>query len=519
MDFTEADISVKTFEKICRICLLPNELSSMSIEAFNIYKNLTNIKTEEYLFPQKICIHCDREIESIRSFIDKCQKSYSVLQEILEQEKKYSHSVYEEIGCISDEDCKLNIENVVENEEIQKICKSEERPSEIKADEFHCANCDKGFYTKKELIGHIKVHSDSKQFFCQECNMEFKLQRSFQRHKLVHSNLNALKYDICEQGFKRACSRNTHRKTHNRTKIYQALDRKYSCMQCDRILTSRSALNSHMKTHTGEKPYSCAYCGKCFPYVSSLTVHTRLHTGETPFICSICNKGYRSSTGLKKHKEVKHFEVTNFKRVNEIDHNEEIIENAKDKRECKICRKVLHKHGFGTHMRIHRVEKKKFICTFCNKNFQKNSHLERHIRIHTGERPYSCKLCGKTFKQDGDLKRHVLIHSGEKHFQCQHCGKQYYTKGSLDSHIAVHTGIPRRINYECSIYIRATSVGDHATLKKYCLKVNSIDWWYHAKEKEEEGSPLVCVKYLATLYQSILATLSRIDRQEDQKQI
>lgn len=55
---------------------------------------------------------------------------------------------------------------------------------------------------------------------------------------------------------------------------------KYSCTQCDRVLTSHSALNSHMKTHTGEKPYSCTYCGKCFPYVSSLTVHTRLHTGK-----------------------------------------------------------------------------------------------------------------------------------------------------------------------------------------------------------------------------------------------
>lgn len=54
--------------------------------------------------------------------------------------------------------------------------------------------------------------------------------------------------------------------------------------------------------------------------------------------------------------------------------------------------------------------KKRFICPYCGKCFERAGHLERHKRIHTGERPYRCELCGKRFNQKCSLKEHSKIH-------------------------------------------------------------------------------------------------------------
>lgn len=54
--------------------------------------------------------------------------------------------------------------------------------------------------------------------------------------------------------------------------------------------------------------------------------------------------------------------------------------------------------------------KKRFICPYCGKCFERAGHLERHKRIHTGERPYRCELCEKRFNQKCSLKEHLKIH-------------------------------------------------------------------------------------------------------------
>lgn len=86
--------------------------------------------------------------------------------------------------------------------------------------------------------------------------------------------------------------------------------------------------------------------------------------------------------------------------------------------------------------------KKVHICHFpgCGKVYGKTSHLQAHIRWHTGERPFMCKwlFCGKKFTRSDELQRHFRTHTGEKRFCCPQCNKRFMRSDHLAKHVKTH---------------------------------------------------------------------------------
>ena len=124
-------------------------------------------------------------------------------------------------------------------------------------------------------------------------------------------------------------------------------------------------------------------------------------------------------------------------------------------------------------------QRKPFVCLYpgCTKRYLKLSHLQMHIRKHTGEKPYVCdhEGCGKRFSRSDQLRRHSRKHSGIRPFQCEVCERKFSRSDHLKTHMRTHTGekphvctwpnCPKR-------FARSDELGRHLAMHRRHLEKN-----------------------------------------------
>ncbi|XP_069102443.1 zinc finger protein 502-like [Argopecten irradians] len=260
--------------------------------------------------------------------------------------------------------------------------------------EFICPVCNKQFSRIQNLNLHRRIHSDNRiKLKCDLCHKLFSDRCSLKKHiRYVHSAERNFVCDVCGKSFKQNDTLKNHVKIHAEEKSDE-----FKCHLCSKLLSSKSALNVHQRSHTGVKPYMCEMCGMSFRQVANMRKHMLIHTTAKANQCELCGKEYKYRDSWKAH-----------------------------------MRSHVIKEGLR-HEVIRTKYGKVYNCEYCKKQFSTASQYKVHLRTHTDERPFKCDLCEKAFKEKGKLSRHI----NRVHVHSQVLSMHPHQKLSMDTRLIV----------------------------------------------------------------------------------
>ncbi|XP_066443254.1 oocyte zinc finger protein XlCOF7.1-like isoform X2 [Eleutherodactylus coqui] len=139
--------------------------------------------------------------------------------------------------------------------------------------QFSCSECKKCFLSMAELVSHQGLHIAEKLLQSGTHVFTTAIVHAPQVPPVKHKLLTCSK---CERTFYTKSSLVGHMKTHW-GKVNHLKNETFKCDQCGKCFSSKSLLHVHSRLHFGDRPYACSTCGERFMRNSGLGRHQRKH--------------------------------------------------------------------------------------------------------------------------------------------------------------------------------------------------------------------------------------------------
>ncbi|KAK2851879.1 hypothetical protein Q5P01_008155 [Channa striata] len=264
---------------------------------------------------------------------------------------------------------------------------------------------------------------------------------------------------------------------------------KHKCKYCGKTFGNDSALQIHLRSHTGERPFKCNICGNRFTTKGNLKVHFQRHKDKYPNISMNPHPvpehldNIPTSSGIPFGMSVPMDEsnmaeikpmvglpaagfhpspIPGFKPAFDGFGGDPFSQRPSPATSDGSPTVSVNVFGQETGLDTNQKDAKEFLGTLHHMNGNaiqgepssgtaKLQQMVDGLEKRTND-PNECVICHRVLSCQSSLKMHYRTHTGERPYKCKICGRAFSTKGNLKAHYGVHrANTPLKMQHSCPI--------------------------------------------------------------------